>query len=191
MKFRVTNIEKIREKRLDAIRTKKAKLSRKRNEKEERALMKHEDYDVTNVLAGLVEAINSEEEEEEEESEIMMEDESFFEVVPETQDDSNAVDMEKSNASGKTGKTKDRMTGRSMATKKSNLSKNDANQGNLNASGVSGSPGARIYNSRFGVQSRQGTRENFNRQGSRVSRMNRSGTLMSRGNTINRSQNMN
>lgn len=168
----MTNIEKIREKRLEAIRSKKAKQARKRNEKEERLMMRHEDYDVTNVLAGLVEAINSDEGEEEEESEIMMEDESFFEVIPQPQDEQ---DIEKSNQSGKTGK--ERMTGRSIGTKKSGISRNEIGQSNMNVSGVG---------SRLGLMSRQGTRgERVSRQTSRVGRMNRSGTLMSRGNNAN------
>ena len=78
---RVENIEKVRELRLQAIKDKKERQMRRRNEKEEREKMKMEDYDVTDILAGFVNVIESEEAEEEE-SEVYLDDESFFEPYP-------------------------------------------------------------------------------------------------------------
>ena len=67
--------------RLEAQRIKKELRKRRKEEKLENVLMRGEDYDVTDFLAGLLNFSNSIEEEIEE-SEMVFDDDSFFEPVP-------------------------------------------------------------------------------------------------------------
>lgn len=76
--LRSANIAKIREERLRALRIKRQKLARQQLEAKERIAMRVEDYDVTDLLAGL---IMNDIDEEDTDSQIYLNDDSFFEEV--------------------------------------------------------------------------------------------------------------
>jgi hypothetical protein len=73
---------KVKAERLKSQKERRALKDRKKNEKLEKKLMRVEDYDVTDFLAGMLDLTESIDEEDEE-SEVMFDDESFFEAVPE------------------------------------------------------------------------------------------------------------
>lgn len=157
----------MRAKRLEALRIKKEKALRKRNEKEERGKMRHEDYDVTDILAGLVEPIVSEDEGEEE-SEVYLDDDSFFEVIEDPKE-SGISNLEKSYLSGRTGKTGKTGKTKNQLTGRSGKSRNQGSSNNLNRQGT------RITVNNLPV----------NRANTRLSRMpSRNNTLLSRGETL-------
>ena len=66
---------------MEAQRIRRELRKRRKNEKLENGLMKIEDYDVTDFLAGMLDITESIEEEDDE-SEVMFDDESFFEPYP-------------------------------------------------------------------------------------------------------------